>query len=398
MTPLKVLIFLPNACRFLRSECFRCCFHAVMKLQGMSDCLYFSNEASHTLPCGDETLEVVTKAHLPLETLSSDEMVLYIHKPDTISFCLKSMLEHACKQKKQYIGAILRKLSCSEVQIPPTGRLAGKQKQELSAWNDTYECAQLLVCRGDLLKSFLDLGLCLDRLDHEILSHFFPLEVFPIGGIFAESTTPEITLKTYVKHPMRPCLFLDRDGVINVDKHYPHREDQFEPFDGIVPIIRWAKNNGWFVIVISNQAGIAKGIFSENDLHRFNNHIKKWLKNYNIEVDDWFHCPFHPQGTVERYSFNSLLRKPHPGMVLEAMSRYPIDLEKSIMIGDKESDELHIPLLQTLLIQGVHPLGKAKAPIARNHGEILTLLQERSCSQVEGAFKHLLNLSSKEQL
>ena len=136
----------------------------------------------------------------------------------------------------------------------------------------------------------------------------------------------------------KPALFLDRDGVINKDKKYIYKIDDFEFIDGIFDLIRVANNNNYLVIVITNQAGIGRGYFSNKDFHRLNDWMLKVFQSNELLVDKVYFCPHHPNHGVGKYKKDCFNRKPNPGMILKATDDFNIDLNKSILIGDKISD------------------------------------------------------------
>lgn len=133
------------------------------------------------------------------------------------------------------------------------------------------------------------------------------------------------------------ALFLDRDGVINVDKHYVYKIEDCEFIEEIFDICRAAKKSGYKLIVVTNQAGIAKGYFTEEDFHQFMDHVKAEFVRQECPLDDIFYCPYHIDG-FGKYKKDSEDRKPNPGMILKAAQKHNIDLKQSILIGDKESD------------------------------------------------------------
>lgn len=137
---------------------------------------------------------------------------------------------------------------------------------------------------------------------------------------------------------LRPALFLDRDGVINVDKGYVARIEEFEWMPGAADCIRAFKARGWFVFVVTNQSGIARGLYAEEDMARLHAWMLGELAKDEAEVDRVYHCPFHEEGEVARYRKDSFDRKPKPGMLLQAMAEFPVRRELSFLIGDKPTD------------------------------------------------------------
>ena len=134
------------------------------------------------------------------------------------------------------------------------------------------------------------------------------------------------------------ALFLDRDGVINVDKHHVYRIEDCEFVDGIFDTCRKAKKDGYLIIVVTNQAGIAKGVYTEEDYFNFRDYVHKEFEKQRCPIDAEYYCPYHTEAVVEKYKKDSFDRKPNPGMILKAQTDFNIDLEKSILIGDKQSD------------------------------------------------------------
>jgi D-glycero-D-manno-heptose 1,7-bisphosphate phosphatase len=136
----------------------------------------------------------------------------------------------------------------------------------------------------------------------------------------------------------RPAVFLDRDGVINQESGYVHRVDEFHFIDGVFDACRQMSKAGYRLIVITNQAGIARGYYTEDDFHQ----LTKWMLNefrqQGIEIDDVYYCPHHPVHGVGRYRRDCGCRKPAPGMFLRAAREHSLDLRRSILVGDKATD------------------------------------------------------------
>ncbi len=136
----------------------------------------------------------------------------------------------------------------------------------------------------------------------------------------------------------RPALFLDRDGVINIDHGYVHRWDQLDLLPGLAEVIRAFNEAGWFVFVITNQAGVARGYYDESAIDLLHDQIRDWLAARGAHVDRFYYCPLHPQGSVAAYRAESSDRKPGPGMLLRAFAEWPVDVEQSFLVGDQETD------------------------------------------------------------
>ena len=136
------------------------------------------------------------------------------------------------------------------------------------------------------------------------------------------------------------ALFLDRDGVINHDAGYTSKPEDFVFIDGIFDLCRAAQRKGYILIVVTNQAGIGRGYYTEKDFLNLTVWMIDQFKSEGIELSDVFFCPFHPECGVGKYKKDSPNRKPNPGMLLQANTKYGLALDESIMIGDKESDML----------------------------------------------------------
>jgi D-glycero-D-manno-heptose 1,7-bisphosphate phosphatase len=134
------------------------------------------------------------------------------------------------------------------------------------------------------------------------------------------------------------ALFLDRDGVINHDAGYTFSEENFRFVDGIFELCRAARRSGYLLVVVTNQAGIGRGYYSEQDFLALTEWMCDRFKVEGAPISDVFYCPFHPEHGVGYYKKDSFDRKPNPGMLLRAAEKHRLDMGRSIMIGDKESD------------------------------------------------------------
>lgn len=139
---------------------------------------------------------------------------------------------------------------------------------------------------------------------------------------------------------MSSALFLDRDGVINYDYGYVAKPSDFNFVEGIFPLVRCAKKAGWLVIIVTNQAGVARGYFSTESFHDLMSWVLLEFKKESCEVDDYFACFTHPNAKLHELRAFDLRRKPGPGMLFEAAEKHNIDLSRSVFIGDQFSDVL----------------------------------------------------------
>jgi D-glycero-D-manno-heptose 1,7-bisphosphate phosphatase len=134
------------------------------------------------------------------------------------------------------------------------------------------------------------------------------------------------------------ALFLDRDGVINVERGYVHRRESFEFIPGIFELCRAAQGLGYLLVVVTNQAGIARGYYSEADFNDLTDWMIDQFAENKVGITRVYYCPYHPVFGVGRYKRDSPDRKPNPGLLLRAQTELDLDLVSSILIGDKLSD------------------------------------------------------------
>jgi len=135
------------------------------------------------------------------------------------------------------------------------------------------------------------------------------------------------------------AVFLDRDGVITQDPpHYAHRLDQLALIEGSGSAIKILNEENFKVIIISNQSGVAKGFYKENDIEIFNQAMSEQLKKVNAHIDAIYYCPHHPEAKVQKYRIDCNCRKPRPGMLIKAEETFNIDFKSSFLVGDKWSD------------------------------------------------------------
>jgi D-glycero-D-manno-heptose 1,7-bisphosphate phosphatase len=177
------------------------------------------------------------------------------------------------------------------------------------------------------------------------------------------------------------ALFLDRDGVINIDHGYAHKPEQITWVDGIFDVARFAHSHALKLIVITNQAGIGRGYYSEADFHQLMQWMRDVFQNNGAPLTDVYFCPYHPDGIGE-YRRVSDRRKPAPGMLLDAAHDHVLNLAASFLIGDQPTDlqagrAAGLDPSRMLLISektlSTHELGEKVA----NHVESLAWLQRK---------------------
>jgi D-glycero-D-manno-heptose 1,7-bisphosphate phosphatase len=136
----------------------------------------------------------------------------------------------------------------------------------------------------------------------------------------------------------KPCAFLDRDGVINVDTDYVHTPEEFRFMPGMPEAIQLLNDAGWLVVVVTNQAGIGRGRYTEAEFAAFTSWIDERLAETGAHVDATYHCPHHPTAAVGEYLRECECRKPAPGMLLHAIAEWEPDVSRSFLLGDSPTD------------------------------------------------------------
>jgi D-glycero-D-manno-heptose 1,7-bisphosphate phosphatase len=135
-----------------------------------------------------------------------------------------------------------------------------------------------------------------------------------------------------------PAIFLDRDGTINIDHGYVHEIDDFQFIDGVIDACRELKSMGFALVLVTNQSGIARGKFSEDQFMRLTEWMDWSMADRDVDLDGIYFCPHHPEAVIEEYRQVCDCRKPQPGMLLQAQKELNIDLAASYMVGDKIED------------------------------------------------------------
>ena len=172
----------------------------------------------------------------------------------------------------------------------------------------------------------------------------------------------------------KKALFLDRYGVINIDKGFVYTSVKFVFIEGILELIKKAKEKKYLIIIITNQSGIGRGYFKEQDFH----YLMTWI-NIKLEglIDDYYFCPYHEKFGVGKYKIKSNDRKPNPGMIFKAIRKHNIDSEVSIFVGDKVSDMIAAERANVkfrLLFGDFDKKNYPKYKIIKNLNEVLNYL------------------------
>ncbi|MBR1092716.1 HAD family hydrolase [Bradyrhizobium manausense] len=136
----------------------------------------------------------------------------------------------------------------------------------------------------------------------------------------------------------RPAVFFDRDGVLNHDAGYLFEASKFKWIDGAREAVRLVNEAGYFAFVVTNQSGVARGLYEESDVQALHRWMAGELAAVGAHIDAFEYCPDHPEAPLERYRRDSHRRKPRPGMITDLMQRFPIAADRSFLIGDQERD------------------------------------------------------------
>ncbi len=157
---------------------------------------------------------------------------------------------------------------------------------------------------------------------------------------------------------MNKALFLDRDGVINIEKEYLYKIEDFDFIDGLFDTCKYFQDRGYILIIITNQAGIARRKYTENDFKVLTKWMIKKFEDKGIFISKVYHCPHHPD-----FTHTCECRKPEPGMIYQAQKDFNLDLPGSVLVGDKESDiqaGINSGIAQNILVRSGHPVDEIK--------------------------------------
>jgi rfaE bifunctional protein nucleotidyltransferase chain/domain len=163
-----------------------------------------------------------------------------------------------------------------------------------------------------------------------------------------------------IREPLMPRLrkaaFLDRDGVINHDKAYVHRWEDFEFIPGAIEAMGLLQAAGYALVVVTNQSGLARGYYTEAEYQKLSDALRQELVRHGVRLQGIYHCPHHPGGSVPHLSVRCHCRKPEPGMLLQAAQELGLDLGASVMVGDKRTD-----------VQAARAAGVGRAYLVASH-------------------------------
>ncbi|MBO6178864.1 MAG: HAD family hydrolase [Selenomonadaceae bacterium] len=134
------------------------------------------------------------------------------------------------------------------------------------------------------------------------------------------------------------AVFFDRDGTLNVDKNYLYKIEDFEWITGAPEAIKYVRSRGYKAIVITNQSGVARGMYTIDDVNRLHAYMNESLKAYSTKIDGFYFCPHHKNGSVPEFTMECDCRKPKSGLLIQAARDFKLSLSESVMFGDKERD------------------------------------------------------------
>lgn len=193
-----------------------------------------------------------------------------------------------------------------------------------------------------LLQSLQNINKTSFSIEKEFFENNNNLMAFKNETYFIDIGIPEDYIKAQTEIPQqikKKALFLDRDGVINYDENqYTHKIEEFEFIEGIFELCKKFQEKGYLIFVVTNQSGIARGYYSVQDFEKLTNYMEDEFSKNGINITKTYFCPYHIEGTVPEFTSESEDRKPNAGMILKASKEFYLDLENSVLIGDKETD------------------------------------------------------------
>lgn len=182
------------------------------------------------------------------------------------------------------------------------------------------------------------------------------------------------------------AILLDRDGTLVQPRRYPSRPEDLRIYHGITPYLRGLQSAGFRLVVITNQAGIARGYLTESDLERMHTYLKAELAKEGVRLDSIYYCPHHIEGIVKEFAVNCACRKPQPGMLLQAAADLNLDLQRSWFVGDilDDIEAGNRAGCRTILVDlGTEPLPDraVRTPqfVARNTRHALRIIKAVDC-------------------
>ena len=253
-------------------------------------------------------------------------------------FNIRDLENNVLKFKKD-IGVGLTKIKCSESKISYDLKFNKFKNVSLSKRKIKYVCGGLYFLKKQILTRFKLEELDIDRnlilkTKKKIFAKYYPNNFLDIG-------TPKDLKKSrsfIKKNIIKPCVFFDRDGVFNYDYGHVHSPVQTKWRKNIFNTVKFLNDKEYRVIIITNQAGIAKGLYTIKSFEKYTQWFHSEFLKRGSFIDQTYYCPFHPDGKIKVYKKKSNQRKPGNGMILQALRNWEIDKKKSFLIGDNLSD------------------------------------------------------------
>ncbi|HYD87727.1 MAG TPA: HAD-IIIA family hydrolase [Vitreimonas sp.] len=223
-------------------------------------------------------------------------------------------------------------------------------------------------------------------------------------GYFIDIGLPETlgeARASFVDQMRRSAALFDRDGTLTVDEGYTYKTEALAWQPGAIDAVRAVNDSGALAIVVTNQAGIARGLYSEADMRRFHAHMQSELAKHGAHIDAFYHCPHHGEGCVAQYAHdNHPDRKPNAGMLRRALLEWPIDRARCFLVGDSELDVQAASAIGLKSFRvapgellGAVQQGLATLPPARSvSAHAAAQLQERAAQAKDWLFRHALPL------
>ena len=248
-------------------------------------------------------------------------------------------LENNVLKFKKYIGIALTKIKSSDSKISYELKFNKFKNVFISKRKIKYVCGGLYFLKKQIINKFKLEELDIDR--NLILKSKKKIFAKYYRNNFLDIGTPEDLKKSgsfIKKNIIKPCVFLDRDGVFNYDYGYVHKPARTKWRKNIFNTVKFLNDNNYRVIIVTNQAGIAKGLYTIKTFKKYT----RWFHNEFLKtgsfIDQTYYCPYHPHGKIKIFKKKSNQRKPGNGMILDALRNWEIDKKNSFLIGDKLSD------------------------------------------------------------
>ncbi len=334
---------------YLVQEAIRFGFKRILLLAGyLSDQIVdFAQDIAQDLPPG-VSISVISEP-VPMGTggalrfaLPQLEEQFYLLNGDSW-FCFNWLELAAVASSKDDWDAVLSLRTLEDTGRYGVVRLDGQQVTEFherGVGGPGYVNAGVYLLKRSFVASFPDKA----SLERDLL----PMQAVagrvlgvPTHGFFIDIGIPEDFATAQVSVPkqlVKPAVFFDRDGVLNQDHGYTHKPDDLTFVDGAEMAVKRLNDAGYYVFVVTNQSGVARGYYEESAVTTFHTEMQRRLRSLGAHVDDWRYCPFLLGAPLKNYDRAHPWRKPEPGMLIDLMTSWSVDVERSFLIGDKATD------------------------------------------------------------